>query len=308
MTDTTAETRSVPTLQIQSVIYNNEVEHVERFAEALGRSIELAATAGAVGDTTMVLGDCSATPALTPEVVERLRDRCRPRGIVEVEHRFFGENLGSAAGHNRLLSTLTSDYVLIINPDTVAAPRLVEELFQPFTEQRQVGLVEARQLPFEHPKPYDAATGETPWCTTACALAPRSVVQEVGGFDSDSFFLYCDDVDWSWRIRLAGYRLVLRDSARIFHDKRLHDDGTWMVGNAEEYYSAEAALMMAHKWGRPDLVKKYSSDLRTYGSPLQVKAVDTFERRRAEGALAEPIPEAASVATFVDGVYAAHRF
>jgi hypothetical protein len=297
-----------PTLQIQSVLYNNEAEHVERFINAIGRSVQLGVTAGAMGETTVVLGDCSPTPSLSDEHLTRMRAASLELGIAEIDYRFFGENLGSAAGHNQLFTTLTSDYVLIINPDTVAAPRLVEELFQPFTAQVSVGLVEARQLPFEHPKPYDPLTGETPWCTTACALAPREVVAEVGGFDNKSFFLYCDDVDWSWRIRLAGYRLIMRDSARIFHDKRLNDDGTWMVGHAEEYYSAEAALMMAHKWGRPDLVTKYSNDLRTYGSELKAKAVDVFESRRDEGTLPEPVHNAASVATFVDGVYAVHRF
>lgn len=299
---------TAPSLQIHSILFNNEAEHVERFLGAMARSIELARSADVVGSTRVVLGDCGPTPALGDELLLRLREEVKGLGIDDVDYRFFGKNLGSAAGHNALLEDLASDYVMIVNPDTVPSPRLVEELFQPFGAQASVGLVEARQLPFEHPKPYDPTTGETPWATTACALVSKEVVDRVGGFDNEAFFLYCDDVDWSWRIRLAGYRLILRDSARIFHDKRLNDDGTWMVGGAEEYYSAEAALMMAHKWGRPDLVKKYSRDLTAYGSELQRKSVTTFEERRAAGTLPEPVADAATVATFVDGVYAVHRF
>jgi len=29
---------------------------------------------------------------------------------------------------------------------------------------------------------------------------------ELQGFDADTFFLYCDDVDLSWRVRLAAIR------------------------------------------------------------------------------------------------------
>ena len=171
-----------------------------------------------------------------------------------------------------------------------------------------VGLAEARQLPFEHPKDYDATTGETSWASTACALVPAEVLRTVGGFDSDTFFLYCDDVDWSWQIRLAGYRIVLRDSARVFHDKRLTNEGRWAVSSAEEFYSAEASLLMAHKWGRPDLVKRYSADLKSHGTPGQRRAVKAFETRRAEGRLPTPVPGADRVSSFVNGAYAVHRY
>lgn len=299
---------TAPSLQIQSVLFNNESAHVERFVQALGRAMDFARSDGTVGATRLVLGDCSPGRVLEDEVLERLREEAVSLGIDEISYLFFDANLGSAAGHNALFEELASDYVLIINPDTIAAPGLVTELFKPFAEQDRVGLVEARQLPFEHPKAYDARTGETGWSTTACALVPKVVVDAVGGFDNDSFFLYCDDVDWSWRIRLAGYRLIMRDSARIFHDKRLNADGTWMAGGAEEYYSAEAALIMAHKWGRPDLVQKYSRELRTHGTEPQARAVDEYEQRRDDGRLPDPIEGAGKVATFVDGAYSVHRF
>jgi hypothetical protein len=60
--------------------------------------------------------------------------------------------------------------------------------------------------------------------------------------------MYCDDVDFSWRARLAGYRVVYQPTACVFHDKRLDPDGQIVAGEAEVYYSAEASLMMAWKW------------------------------------------------------------
>ena len=51
------------------------------------------------------------------------------------------------------------------------------------------------------------------------------LLQQIGGFDGDSFFMYGDDVDFSWRARLAGYQVIHQPSARVFHDKRIQVDG-----------------------------------------------------------------------------------
>jgi GT2 family glycosyltransferase len=39
---------------------------------------------------------------------------------------------------------------------------------------------------------------------------------QLGGFDSD-FFAYFEDVDLCWRAWLAGYRVALRPSSRVYH-------------------------------------------------------------------------------------------
>ena len=200
----------------------------------------------------LVYGDCSPEPVFEGDDLRQISSSVL--AVSRVEHRFFGENLGFRRGHNRLLEDTIEDLVLIMNPDVMLAPDTLLELLRPFRHDT-TGLVEARQLPVEHPKDYDPVTGETGWATTACALVPRKMFQEHGGFDADSFFLYCDDVDFSWRLRLAGQRVILQPSAVVFHDKRLTDDGKWNPSSAERYYSAEAALFLTYKYSRDDLVE-----------------------------------------------------
>lgn len=52
---------------------------------------------------------------------------------------------------------------------------------------------------------------------SACSmLARRSVVQEVGYWDS-RYFIYCDDADWCLRVGRAGYRVVCDLDAVVYH-------------------------------------------------------------------------------------------
>ena len=69
-------------------------------------------------------------------------------------------------------------------------------------------------------------------------------------------FLYCDDLDFSWRVRLAGYKIIYMPSAIVYHAKNLSLSGTWQPTSAEIYYSAEAAMLLAYKWSNPERAEK----------------------------------------------------
>jgi GT2 family glycosyltransferase len=305
--DKTAAVTGPCSLQIQSVLYGNGVGDLDRSLESLARSIEVGRERGVLTRVQVAYGDCSPVRTLSDEEVRQRSDRLRAAGADGLEYSFFEANLGSAEGNNRLWVGLDTDLVLILNPDTVVAPDTLVELVAPLRDPG-VGLVEARQLPIEHPKDYDPLTGDTSWASGACSMVPVPVVREIGGYDSRSFFLYCDDVDFSWRVRLAGHRVVHRPSARVFHDKRLRPDGTWSVGAAEEYWSAEGALVLAHKYSRPDRVRQIRSDLLAHGSEAQRRAVADFDRRAEEGRLPQQIDARHEVGQFVAGNYARHRY
>jgi GT2 family glycosyltransferase len=294
-------------LQVQSVLYGNAVADLDRSLDALARSVELARERGVLDRVLVAYGDCSDSPTFTDADIAARSARLAASGVEALRYTVFGENLGSAEGNNRLWADLDTDLVLILNPDTVVAPDTLVELVAPL-RRPGVGLVDGRQLPIEHPKDYDPVTGETSWASGACSMVPLSVVREIGGYDSRSFFLYCDDVDFSWRVRLAGHRVVHQPTARVFHDKRLGRDGSWSVGAAEEYWSAEGALVLAHKYSRPARVAEIRRDLLAHGTEPQRRAVADFDRRDAEGRLPVPIDRDHAVGQFVAGNYARHRY
>ena len=54
------------------------------------------------------------------------------------------------------------------------------------------------------------------WCSGACVLLSRAFFERQGGFD-ETIFLYCEDVDLSWRAWLDGGTCIYRYDAIAAH-------------------------------------------------------------------------------------------
>lgn len=189
------------------VLYENGTEELLRLLASLGLSREVQ---GAPSFVTR-WWDNSPTDALAATL--RAQD---PRGRYE-----GGQgNLGFGAAHNRMMAAAFADPAIdayvCVNPDAVLHPHCLRELAGEAAAREDTGLVEARQFPDEHPKPYDPATHETAWCSGCVLLVTRRLFAELGGFD-ERFFMYCEDVDLSWRARAAGLSIRVAPAALAHH-------------------------------------------------------------------------------------------
>jgi len=272
----------------------------------LARAAELSmAETGSLRAVTLAIGDSSPLQCLEDEDVAELRSICEP--FVFLTYTWFAANLGSARGHNTLGLETPADFIFLTNPDIVVSPRTLDFLLEPFGKTA-VGMTEAKQLPLEHPKDFAPGSGETSWASGAGSMIPTAVFKALGGYDTDSFFLYCDDVDLSWRVRQLGLRIVHQPAAAIFHDKLVDLDLAIVPSDAERYYSAEAALILAHKWSRPDLVTAFLSDFDRHGQDVHREAAQEYRDRLKNGRLPKPIDPDHEIGTFISGNYATHRF
>ena len=298
-----------PSLQIQTVLYRHTHGEIRSLVEGVRAAARFARSQGVYRSITLALGDSSPRRAIGPELEQELAEALAEYGIDRFHYEFYDENRGSARGQNTLfdLRNADTDYVFVINPDVYLCPDVLCQLLAPF-EKSDVGIVEARQIPLEHAKKFDLADGSTSWASGACMMVRAEVLREIHGFDGDSFFMYCDDVDFSWRTRLAGYEVVHQPSARVFHDKRIQSDGKVVVSDAERYYAAEAALLMAWKYSRPDLVEEWSSELLGSSETPHRNAANEFRAREKAGTLPTPLDPDGCVAEFVGHYYGEHRF
>ena len=126
-------------------------------------------------------------------------------------------NNGFARGVNLLSKLGSAEFMFLLNPDTELEAGCLERLVNRASSDPTIGVCEARQQPREHPKIYEPGTGETTWCTGAATLFRRKAFEEAGGFDERLFFMYCEDVDLSWKLWLRGWRCIYVPDAVVRH-------------------------------------------------------------------------------------------
>jgi len=295
-------------LRVQSVLYCPPPGGVERYLRAVGQAVRVLTLARPEISVDLALADNSPESTYDADAVERLRWGFTGTGLRSMTYDHLPENPGHGGAHNALLASdaAHADLVLLLNPDTCISPRLAVELVT--TLRDGIGIVEARQLPLEHQKAYDMATGDVGWASGACSLIRREVFEKAGEYDSSSFFLYCDDVDLSWRARLAGFRVVYQPAAVCFHDKRLSAEAAEQPSRTEVYHSGLARLILMTKYSRPELVGPQFDAYESSPEAVHQEIAREFVRRRTEGRLPAGIDPDNVIADFSTYSYAPLRF
>lgn len=162
-------------------------------------------------------------------------------------------NVGFGAAHNRLMQAAFdqgSSMYIALNPDAALHPAALDALLRMSHAASGLALVQALQFPAEHTVAYDPETFEAPWVSGACMLIPRAVHDRIGGFD-DGFFMYCEDVDYSWRARAAGLRTLTCPAALLFHPTTDR-----VLDHATQHMFLESGLRLAAKWGSPAFAER----------------------------------------------------
>lgn len=149
------------------------------------------------------------------------------------------ENRGFAGGNIEGLKHSTGSLIALINNDTCADERWLEQLIQPMREDESIGICASKLLVDGTTKINSAGLGVTTagvgfdrgsWmdrCLYSCqepvfgscgaaALYRRQMLEEIGFLDED-FFLYGEDVDLCFRAQLAGWKCLYVPSAIVYH-------------------------------------------------------------------------------------------
>jgi len=300
-----SEAQTSLNLRVQTVVYGNDPQRMTLWIRALADAVAHARPL--LSRVEVAIADATAEPALDLAWRENAAELLTAGGVDDFELIATEHNLGHGGGQNLLLGDRVPDRLMVLNPDAMVAHDFLTHIIRASCAAG-VGVVEGRQIPFEHSRAYDPKTGDTSWASGACMLVSGAVVSAVGLFDHDTFFMHGDDVDLSWRARQAGFRVTTCPEALVFHDKRLGPGAQWVAGEAEVYFSAHSALMLRWKYSRPDLVDETLRMLSESADQTVQRAVKDFEQRRSAGRLPGPIDPEHKCGQFVDGAYAPHRF
>lgn len=245
------------TIAINIVRYNHPLPLIKRCIHAvLDQDL---------GDFTLTLTENGSNDSIKTEIVSSFG--ADPR-FSFVDN---GANLGFAGAHNLFFSHTEADVLLPLNPDTAMAPGYLRALISAFDDPavgaatgkmlkfeplpdgsrildgtgivvsrgrrgRERGQHETDRQQFDNSRHVFAVSGTAPAYRKTALEAVRLFEREY--FDED-FFAYWEDLDLSWRLRLAGYDCVYVPEAVIYHSRA--------VGQSKGGYRRPLEFMKYHR-------------------------------------------------------------
>lgn len=210
-------------------------------------------------NTKQLLRNCLASIYKSPqsdrwEVI--VSDNGSTDGSLDMVRQEFGRvkllannaNLGFSKGNNVAIKQATGRHILLLNSDTVVEPDALGKMVTKADSDSNIGALGPKILlpngeldpsaRRNFPNPASAflrlfglkkfsnynITGpvdqemEVEAIMGACMLVPRRVIDQVGLLD-EQFFFYGEDLDWCFRIKQAGYKIIYFPAAQILHIK-----------------------------------------------------------------------------------------
>ena len=179
-------------------------------------------------DTQIVVVNNHSTPA-EAQVITALAAE-HGWTLVKAPNEGFGAgvNRGAAAARDQGCTEL-----LLLNPDLVIDRATVAALHEAVAaDPRKLvcpRLVDSAGQPHFDGFLLDLASGQTRrgwpgddrrvgWLSAACLAMALATFERIGGLD-EGYFMYWEDVEFSWRARQAGLRLVVREDLVAVHDE-----------------------------------------------------------------------------------------
>lgn len=157
------------------------------------------------------------------------------------------ENHGFAGGNNIgirfALDILISDYILLLNNDTVVDPNFLDELIEVAESNKSFGFVGPKTYYYDKKKiiqttggcrihlnraePFHVDLGEEDvgqydkdinidYVSGSCILCKREVIEQIGLMD-EAHFMYWEEADWCFRGAKYGYKSIYAYKSKIWH-------------------------------------------------------------------------------------------
>jgi len=150
---------------------------------------------------------------------------------------------GNNIGINFALNNYNSDYILLLNNDTVVDPDFLTELIITAESDEKFGFVGPKTYLYDNENVIQAAGGgnidfllgeshevafmekdekkfdkniEIEYVGGSCLLVKREVIEKIGLID-ENYFMYWEDVDWCFSGREAGYKSIYCFKSKIWH-------------------------------------------------------------------------------------------
>lgn len=191
----------------------------------------------------LVLVDSAAT-----ESVKAVLREAEKRGHTVVR---LSENRSFSNGVNAGVRAGSAKFIALLNDDAIVTEGWDGAMLQD-ASQKTVGLVGARSNYVAGAQGTTGFIGEPPYIVFVCAVLRRDVWDAVGPLDEETFDGFSsEDIDYSWRVKKAGYDLKLSTAYVLHAGSRtltaVHGQGAEARDRNNRRYIAK----LEDKWGKP---------------------------------------------------------
>lgn len=157
-------------------------------------------------------------------------------------------NEGFARGYNLALEQIDSEYYILLNSDIEVTENWIRPVIDLMDSDPLIGACQPKIRSYLDPKKFEyagAAGGfidkfgypfcrgrifqsieedhgqyddqvEIFWATGACMFVKAKLFHEFGGLDED-FFAHMEEIDFCWRLKNEGYKIMYCPSSTVFH-------------------------------------------------------------------------------------------
>lgn len=165
------------------------------------------------------------------------------------------ENLGGSGGFNTGIREVLRgnyQYLMCVDNDIVMEPDNIERLYNFMEINTDVGMAGSKICRMNEPNRLQEMGADINFNTCvvephfknyidnddlpavqycdyvpACSLLMRTeIVHEIGLMPEENF-IYWDDMEWGYRVRLAGYKVVALREAKVYHAMGTNSDSTY---------------------------------------------------------------------------------
>jgi GT2 family glycosyltransferase len=138
------------------------------------------------------------------------------------------QNLGYAKANNDAATMALGKYIFFLNVDTWIEPNTIQELIKAAEKNNEVAAFAPTIMDYEGKKRLSLglgcdifgypcpSNGKIFYLDGASYFIRKDIFNEVGGFD-DRYFIFGEDLDLTWRIRLRGYKIAAVAMSRVYH-------------------------------------------------------------------------------------------
>ncbi len=184
----------------------------------------------------------------------------------------MGKDLGYAGCNNFGVKKSSGEYILILNNDTKLCEDAIEKMLLCYQENSvvtpaQIQLISGTELVrtgagmdiFGYPYVNDDPRKTRVFYADGAGIfVKKKDFLKIGGFDED-LFIFQEDIDFSWRAQMLGYKIIPCWEARFYH----YGGGTVLGGGpkSQRYQSSYFRRYLNEKNVIRNILKNYSFPL-----------------------------------------------